>query len=360
LIVFVFLLQSCVKNDISLSNVDGTIGINGALVFPIATSTITISQFLNHQNITTLSQETNGTMFLFYNPGTYFIDLISSVTSAPITILGSHTVDLSFMHDVIQSSSALPFANPQLRLTISNSASSPLTLKIDSISSYNSSQSSNMVTTKSFSVDTLRVESNATGSLNFDKNNGHIDSLFSLPGINKMIFYYSVLFPKGIQSSDVVTVSPYVKLPLSFNPGADIIMSDTIVINNPSFHDFLNKTNVKEMALWLIASNNTSAQIGVTASLLNSNQQTIGTPQDVTLKVSANVDATGRPVLPSETTTDQYFKLYFNYSDIQQANYITLKYTLQGKDVQTPLTVNATDFVKAKVSAYAKGISFQN
>jgi hypothetical protein len=132
------------------------------------------------------------------------------------------------------------------------------------------------------------------------------------------------------------------------------------VINNPSFHDFLNKTNVKEMALWLIASNNTSAQIGVTASLLNSNQQTIGTPQDVTLKVSANVDATGRPVLPSETTTDQYFKLYFNYSDIQQANYITLKYTLQGKDVQTPLTVNATDFVKAKVSAYAKGISFQN
>lgn len=356
LIALSFLLQSCVKNDISLSNVDGTIGINGSLVFPVANSTITISQFLNHQNVSNLSQNNTGAMFLYYSPTTYTLNFNQS--GMPITIPSYGIIDLSFMYNAIQPISTLPFSNPQFGLILSNRTNSPLTFKIDSISSYNSSRSSEKSTVKSFSLDTLHVQSSSTDTLILDKNNGHMDSLFLLPGINTMTFDFSVSFQKAFLSPCSIKISPYVVLPLSFNRGADIIMSDTISINNQSFHDFLNKTNVNELALWLIANNNTSSQINVTASLLNTNRQTIGNPQTVTLKVTANVDANGRPMLTSGTQTDQDFKLSFNYSDLQQANYIMLTYTLQGKDITSPFAVNASDFVKVKVSAYAKGISF--
>ena len=540
LIAFVFLLQSCVKNDISLNNVDGTIGVNGSLVFPIATSTITISQFLNKLNATNLSQDNTGTMYLYYNPTvpynfnlnvglqdvpvtqsvdfngftgsaaatvinnqlatyenvafdlkqlssqniteldsvavnsmqlvltlnsninfnnnqasititpdpTVFVGITptsysqvgyaSNLNNQPITFTFSKfvakpnsngkfpmkvllqeltpannvtitnssyfnytvtlknvnfsamygqfsfnvppqtgTIDLGFMNNFIQSNSILPFTNPQVKLVMKTNARLPLDFKVNSITSYDTSQPNNTLSatfdngslSKNFPLNNMpaRVGSWGTNTLTFDKNNGHIDNLFTLPGINTVAFTFSgfsrsdtIVRNQFVTQNDTFQILPYAVIPLTFNPGATIYMSDTVTINNQSFHDFLNKTNVNEMALWLIADNNTSAQIGLSASLLNSNQQIVGTPQNVTLKVTANVDTSGRPVLTTGTQTDQYFKLSFNYSDLQQASYLLLTYTLQGKDIQTPLTVNAADFVKVKVSAYANGISFNH
>ncbi len=537
-IVFAFLLQSCVKNDISLNNVDGTIGVNGSLVFPIATSTITISQFLNKLNVTNLSQDNTGTLYLYYNPTApynfnlnvglqdvpvtqsvdfngftgpasatminnqlaayenvafdlkqlssqniteldsiavnsmqlvltlksninfntnqasititpdptvfvgitpasyYQVGYANSLINQPITFTFSKfvakpnsngtfpmkvllqevtpandvtitnssyfnytvtlknvnfsamygqfafnvppqtgTIDLSFINNFIQTNSTLPFSNPQVKLAMKTNARLPLDFKVNSITSYNTSQP-NVTLSATFDNGSLskifplynmpaRVGAWGTNTLTFDKNNGHIDNLFTQPGINTVAFTFSgfsrsdtIVKNQFVTQNDTFQISPYAVFPLSFNAGADIIMSDTIKINDQSFHDFLNKINVNEMALWLIASNNTSSQIGVSASLLNSNQQPIGTAQNVTLKVTANVDAAGRPVLTTGTQTDQNFKLSFNYSDLQQAYYLLLRYTLQGKDMQTPLTVNAADFVKVKVSAYANGISY--
>jgi len=537
--LFIFvLLQSCVKNDISLKNVDGTIGVNGSLVFPIATSTITISQFLSKLNATNLSQDNTGTMFLYYNPTapynfnlnvgvqdvpvtqsvnfngfigsasateinnllanyenvaydlkqlssqniteldsiavnrmqlmltlnsninfnnnqasititpdpTVFVGITpasysqtgyaSSLINQPITFTFTKfvakpnsngtfpmkvllqevtpannvtitnssyfnytatlknlnfsamygqfafnvppqtgTIDLSFMNNFIQSNSTLSFSNPQVKLVMKTNVRLPLDFKVNSITSYNANQPNNTLSatfdngslSKIFPLYNMAasVGSWVSNTLTFDKNNGHIDNLFTLPGINTLAFNFSgssrldtIVRNQFVTQNNTFQILPYAVIPLSFNPKTNIIMSDTIKINNQSFQDFLNKINVNEMALWLIANNNTSSQIGVSASLLNSNQQTVGTPQNVTLKVTANVDTSGRPALTTGTQTDQYFKLSFNYSDLKQASYILLRYTLQGKDIQTPFTINAADFVKAKVSAYANGISF--
>jgi hypothetical protein len=121
--------------------------------------------------------------------------------------------------------------------------------------------------------------------------------------------------------------------------------------------NFLNKNSIDQPAFWLTATNNTSVQIGLTATLLNDQHQPMGSPQTVTLKVTETIDASGRP---SGLSTDQPFSLNFKYSDLQQAYYVLLTYTLKGKDSNTPVSIYANDFITVKLSAYVKGSATLN
>jgi hypothetical protein len=526
LIAIPFLLHSCVNDNISLKNL-GTVGINGALVMPIVSSTLTFKEFLDNIKASNLSTDSTGMMYLHYTPtttynltlnnsiqdiaenesvdfggytGTANAEIINTLFSAnqsvsfdvndfstnilqldsmrvnsmqlevtinsninflnnrasititpdpnafsgilpvsqtviinnlkqtpctfvfnnvnikpvngkiPIKILlqeipiaqdvsipdqstftynlklknidfstihgqfslntnsQKDTVDLNFIYNAIQSSSTLPFTNPQLALKVSTNARLPLNFTVNSISSYNSSQPNNksMATfdngsfSKSFPLYNMpsTINSFGTNTLIFNNKIGHIDKLFSQSGINKMIFDCSgstrtdtVVKNQFVMKNNIVQVTPSVIIPLSFNPGVNINIKDTVAVSQ-SVRDFLNKDSIEQTAFWLTATNYTSVQIGLTATLLNDRHQTIGSSQTFTLNVTETIDASGRP---SGTSTSQPFYPNFKYTDIQQACYVVLTYTLKGKDTNTPVSVYANDFITVKLSAYAKG-----
>ncbi|MBB3186154.1 hypothetical protein [Microbacter margulisiae] len=534
MIVFVIMLQSCVQNDISLSNVDGTIGTNGALIFPVATSTVTIKQFFDYIHSTNLSYDGSGNLIVTYNPDTpYSFDMNASIQDVPIpqsvnfkghtgyastdqinTILATSedfsfdlkslssqnitqldsisvqsaqfafsvnsninfnnnqfqltitpdpsvftgiqpasysqtgtlaslnntavtfsnfiakanangkfpvqvrlqelspsnnvyvnsnstfeititlknmnfnaiygqfsfsatqtgTIDLSFLNNYLSSSSTLPFSNPQINLEMKTNTRLPWDFKVNSIQSYDSSQPNKKLSatfdnespSKIFPLYHMakKVGNWGSNTLTFNKSNGHIDQLFTLPGINTISFNISgftrtdtVVNNQFILPNDTFEVYPQITIPLAFNPGTDIIIHDTLDIPS-SMHDFLNKNSAQETELLLAATNNTSAQIEVTATLMDNQNQQIGNAYNVVLKVTSNVDSNGRPT--SSDNAVQNFSIPFSYSDLKNASYIKFTYTILGKDITSPLTFNTADFIKIQVSAYIKRLSLNN
>jgi hypothetical protein len=282
----------------------------------------------------------------------------------------SGSIDISFINDVIRNTSYLPYANPTVSLTTTTNARIPMTFTVDYLKSFNSATPSNVLWAqfdngahnKSFPIYKLpsMPGGSASNTLTFNKTNGKIDQLFTQTGINTISFSFSgqsrtdtVVANQFIVRNNNFQITPSAEIPLVFNAGANIQILDTLSLGS-SFTDFLNDNNLDNVRFWLIANNFTSTQMSVGVTLLDAQKKPFSTVQNITLKTTLNVDANGK-VIPGQTTTDQQFSLAFTADDLKKAHYIRLAYTLQGKDLTTPLTICASDFVKVKLSAYVKG-----
>jgi hypothetical protein len=279
------------------------------------------------------------------------------------------TFDLGFLNDVISQSSYLPFQNPSFKLTCYSNARIPMQLNIDYIKSYNNSTPSNVryasfsgstSTSQSFSKMPSAPGKNAIDSLIFNKANGNIDNLFTLPGINTIAYSFGAQSQTGgitnqfIMSKDTFTVSPSVNIPFAFNAGVNVQMADTLSLGS-SFTDFLNKNDLQNVKLWLIANNFTSTKVVIGLTLLDANKQSFSTTQNLTLNTTLNINNTTGQANQTSTTTDQQLSLAYSAADLKKAQYIKLSYSLAGKDLLTSLTLTSTDFIKVKLCAYVKG-----
>jgi len=279
------------------------------------------------------------------------------------------TFDLGFLNDVISQTSYLPFQNPSFKLACYSNARIPMQLNIDYIKSYNSSSPSN-VRYASFSGSTSTSQAftkmpsapgkSAVDSLIFNKANGNIDNLFTLPGINTIGYSFGAQSQTGgitnqfIMSKDTFTISPSVNIPFAFNAGVNVQMTDTLSLGD-SFTDFLNKNDLQNVKLWLIANNFTSTKIAIGLTLLDANKQPFSTTQNLTLNTTLNIGNTTGQATQTSATTDQQLSLAYSATDLKKAQYIKLSYSLAGKDLTTPLTLTSTDFIKVKLCAYVKG-----
>jgi hypothetical protein len=201
---------------------------------------------------------------------------------------------------------------------------------------------------------------NAIDSLIFNKANGNIDNLFTLPGINTIAYSFGAQSQTGgitnqfIMSKDTFTVSPSVNIPFAFNAGVNVQMADTLSLGS-SFTDFLNKNDLQNVKLWLIANNFTSTKVVIGLTLLDANKQSFSTTQNLTLNTTLNINNTTGQANQTSTTTDQQLSLAYSAADLKKAQYIKLSYSLAGKDLLTSLTLTSTDFIKVKLCAYVKG-----
>lgn len=538
ILMTLMMLQSCVKNDISLSNLDGTIGTNASFIFPIAKSTVTLQQFLDYVNSKNVSSDAAGNFYIYYQPNDpYLFDLnipvnnvnttqainfqgytgqadMTTVNTAlaqaedvyfnlqqlssshinqldsilinqltftlsfrsninfnnnqlrltiipdpvyfegiqPATISQTYygntlnnqtlhftfshftarpdnqgnihfkvllqevppasditltsnsyfstsltlsnidftamfgqfslqvdsqrqTMDLSFINQFILTNSTLPFSNPQIRLNMRTNARVPMDFEVENLISYNNQNPSQTLSAvfnngSPSCVFPLRNLPNQVGAwaennILFDKNNGHLDNLFTQPGINTLSLTFrgytrtdTVVQQQFILKNDTFLITPYVTIPLSFNPGSNIILQNSVNIPS-SLADFLQKSDAKQTEILLTATNYTSAQIQLTATLLDSNNQPIGNAYQVLLKETIPLNPDGT-IVSTSTTQEQLFSIPFSYNDLKMARSIQFTYTIKGADLHSPLTMNKNNFVDVKISAYTKGISYKN
>lgn len=284
-------------------------------------------------------------------------------------------LDLSFLNQFILPNSTLPFSNPQIQLDMQTNARVPLDFEVDNLISYNNQQPTQTLSaifdngshSKVFPLHNLpdQIGSWAENKILFDKNNGQLDKLFTLPGINTV----SVTF-KGYSRTDTTVssqfvlknntfqITPHIIIPLSFNPGSDVILQHTVDVP-ASLADFLQKSNAKQIEILLTATNYTSAQIELKAALFGSANTQIGNAYQVTLKETIPLNPDGT-IMATNKTQEQLFSIPFSYDDLKVARYIEFTFIIKGADLHSPLTLNKNYFVDVKIGAYVKGISYQN
>ncbi|MGC9150326.1 MAG: hypothetical protein ACP5F6_00995 [Microbacter sp.] len=536
LLMTVPMFQSCVQNDISLNNLDKTIGTNASLIFPIAKSTVTLQQFLDYVQSTNITSDASGNLIIYYQPNDpYLVDLnipindvkisqnvnfhgftgqadINTVNAAltevedvyfdlhelstnninqldsilvkqatfkisfanninfnnnqlkltvipdpasfeniqPANIVQQYNgnslnnqtlsftfshftarpdqngmvhfkvllqelspasditltsnsyfnddlaisnidftamygqfslqvptqtqqIDMSFINQYILPSSTLPFSNPQIRLNMRTNARIPLDFEVDSLISYNNQQPGNTLSAifKNGSHSCVfplynipeKIGSWAQNNILFDKNNGQLDKLFTLPGINTLSLTFrgytrtdTIVAQQFVLKNDTFIITPYITIPLAFNPGSNIMFHNTVNIPS-SLTDFLQKSNAKQTEILLSATNYTSAQINLMVTLVGSANNPIGNPYQVNLKETIPLNSDGT-ISETSKTQEQLFSVPFSYNDLKTAQYIQFTYVIKGADLQSHLTLNKFNFVDVKIGAYAKGISY--
>jgi hypothetical protein len=276
------------------------------------------------------------------------------------------TVDLSFLNDAISNTSYLPFKDPTIKIMRTTNAGLPLELNIDYIKSYNNAAPSNakyafggVSTTQSFPTTPTQPGKTITDSLVFNKANGNIDNLFTLPGINTIAYSLGAQISttssakQYILNANTFNIQPVVNIPFAFNPNVNIQFLDTLSLGS-SFTDFTNKNNLDNVKLWLTVNNYTSAKMTIELTLLDANYQFVS-KQQINVDATLNVDATTGVATQTPTTNDQLCSLAFTTNDIKKAQYVKLCYTLAGQETKKSLTLKSSDFIKAKLSVYVKG-----
>jgi hypothetical protein len=276
------------------------------------------------------------------------------------------TVDLGFLNDAISNTSYLPFKDPTIKIMRTSNAGLPIELNIDYIKSYNNAAPSNakyafggVSTTQSFPTTPTQPGKTVTDSLVFNKANGNIDNLFTLPGINAIAYSLGAQISttsnakQYILNSNTFKIEPVINIPFAFNPNVNIQFFDTLSLGS-SFTDFTDKNNLDNVKLWLTVNNYTSAKMTIELTLLDANYQFVS-KQQINVDATLDVDATTGLATQTPTTKDQLCSLAFTTNDIKKTQYVKLSYALAGKDAQKSLTLKSSDFIKAKLSVYVKG-----
>ncbi len=276
------------------------------------------------------------------------------------------TVDLGFLNDAISNTSYLPFKDPTIKIMRTTNAGLPVDLNINYIKSYNNADPSNVryafggvSTTQAFPAIPDKPGKTVADSLVFNKANGNIDNLFTLPGINAIAYSLGAQISNTstakqyILNSNTFKIEPVVNIPFAFNPNVNIQFFDTLSLGS-SFTDFTNKNNLDNIKLWLTVNNYTSAKMTIDLTLLDAHYQSIS-QQQIKIDATLDVDPITGLATQTPTTKDQLCSLAFTANDIKKAQYVRLSYSLAGKDAQRSLTLKSSDFIKAKLSAYVKG-----
>jgi hypothetical protein len=332
-----------------------TVSVGSVCTLPISgkvstnNSIVTLQMVLEaYSNVSIPASPTLSAHVAFDNINFQYIYGKFAYTLAPQT----GTVDLGFLNDAISNTSYLPFTDPTIKIMRTTNAGLPVELNIDYIKSYNNADPSNVryafggaPTTQSFPAIPDQPGKTITDSLVFNKANGNIDNLFTLPGINAIAYSLGAQISttsnakQYILNSNTFKIEPVVNIPFAFNPNVNIQFFDTLSLGS-SFTDFTNKNNLDNVKLWLTVNNYTSAKMTIDLALLDANKQFISAKQ-------ITVNATD--------SKDQPCSLAFTANEIKKTQYVKLNYSLAGQDAQKSLTLKSSDFIKAKLSVYVKG-----
>jgi hypothetical protein len=189
-------LSSC-TNDIDLKDVDGTMSVNGAVVFPLAQSTVSLKDFIDKLNLQNITTNSNDILTVSYKPdinNSFDLNIsplnVYTDINLPTTSLPSGTISSSAFNNIFGT-------NHPIQVQIDLSKISPNVSQLDSILLNSASLNIALNTNISFVNSNLKltiISSNLNYPTGYSKsNNIAVGSVCSLPISGKVSANNSII-----------------------------------------------------------------------------------------------------------------------------------------------------------------------
>ncbi len=260
--------------------------------------------------------------------------------------------------------------NPEINFKVNSNIGIPLLFNLKSLTAYENATDSvkanfNGSPSKTFSINAApsygeTATSNIT--LNRDIDKGETNKLFTIQADSistKFSFGIkdTLTPPSQFASSDSkVEIVMESKIPFWLDEGSNISLTlDTIDLDEKLIDDIFADDNIKEVYIYIKATNKLPMGVSLNVNLLDVDSALITTANPYVYEIKAGaVDAFGAVLNPTETIIKiKYTKENFN--ELLTAEYLAMRITAQGYDINSKMKFTTQDWLKLKLSVYGIG-----
>lgn len=278
-----------------------------------------------------------------------------------------------FFKSEVVANNQLLFHNPIITLNVRHNAGAPLSLIVNGISCSNEQgqsvsadfNGSPSVVKSLARATTVGAESNTT--IVCDREHGATNRLFTVQKPSKIKYNFSLNFDKDVAPQDLIDEIQHfvlrptymdldidVKLPFHFDPKTNFSRVDTIKdVNLDSIMDAL-KIDFEHVELYMTFNNHLPIYGEADIFFVDAVGNVLYEFKDLVIQ-GPSVDTNG--MVQSAMKSDVNLSVEKDYtSAIRAAKHVIIKYSLKGKTENDQINIRATDWLKATLGLYVKGM----